>query len=338
MGAITLYGSAALLSAALTWAARRYAVARRLVDQPGERRSHQAVTPRGGGIAIVGVMLVGLLWGGPALQMAIAWPAAVGLVLVAGVGWWDDHRPLSARLRLAAHIVAAVLLGAAFHRAGLQLPGCIVLGAAAVVLVNVWNFMDGINGLATSQAILVAATAAMLAGPASPGWSLGWLLVAACIGFMPFNFPRARIFLGDVGSGALGYLLALLAGLLAIGHGDGFARSEVVWLLLLPASAFLVDASLTLGRRILRRERWWEPHVQHAYQALARRSGHTATTLAYGMWSAVGLGLASTLGGDGPVVGFMMCAAVAAWQGMGACWWWYLQDFERRMTARGPRT
>lgn len=338
MTALALIGCAALLAAALTWLARRYALARHLVDQPGERRSHQAATPRGGGVAIVVVMFVALLWPGKhGLQAAVALPMALGLALVAGIGWWDDHRPLSARLRLAAHVVAGMLLAAGLHGAGLDVPTCVVLGVTAVVLVNVWNFMDGINGLAASQAALVAATAAVLVGPGAQGWMPGWLLVAACIGFIPFNFPRARIFLGDVGSGALGYLLALLAGLVALGGADGPGRGDAM-LLLLPASAFLVDASLTLARRILRRERWWEPHVQHAYQASARRHGHTVTTLAYGLWSAGGAWLAWMLGGNDRAVGFMMCAAVAAWQGMGACWWWYLQDFERRMTARGPRT
>ncbi|QCO67642.2 hypothetical protein E5843_07410 [Luteimonas yindakuii] len=325
---IALYACAALVAAALTWLARRYAMARRLVDQPGERRSHQTATPRGGGIAIVLVMLAVLLWSGrDTTQAGFALPSALGLVLVAGVGWWDDHRPLSARLRLAVHIVAALLLAAAFREAGLDAVTAIVICGTAVVLVNVWNFMDGINGLAVSQAALVAATAAVIAGPDTTAWLLGWLLVAACIGFVPFNFPHARIFLGDVGSGALGYLLALLAGMVALEHTGTPVRGAAA-LLLLPASAFLVDAALTLGRRILRREHWWQPHVQHAYQALARQHGHTATTVAYGLWSLAGMLLACCLARSGYTFGFMMAAAVAAWQGMGALWWRYLQDSE----------
>jgi UDP-N-acetylmuramyl pentapeptide phosphotransferase/UDP-N-acetylglucosamine-1-phosphate transferase len=144
--------------------------------------------------------------------------------------------------------------------------------------VNVWNFMDGINGIAVSQAAIVAAAIAA----ASPSTAAAGIAVAAaCIGFLPFNFPRARIFLGDVGSGALGLLVACLC------VRAGGARIVDAVLVMLPLSAFLVDAGLTLARRVLRRERWWEPHAQHLYQALARRHGHTAVTLAYAAWTSL---------------------------------------------------
>lgn len=334
---IALFAGAAAASALLTWLARRYALARRLVDEPGERRSHVMATPRGGGVAIVLVMLAGLARAG-ATGPGIAFAAcsATGLVLVAGIGWWDDHRPLSARLRLAVHVLAGLFLAAGLWCAGLNPVAVAVVAVAAVVLINVWNFMDGINGLAASQAALVAAAASLLV-PSGPDFPLGWLMVAACIGFLPFNFPGARIFLGDVGSGALGYLLAMLAGLSALEIRSTAFGPAGAMLLLFPASAFLVDATLTLARRILRRERWWEPHVQHAYQSLARRRGHAVTTMLYGAWSAAGVLLTFTVATPERAFGFIMLAAVAAWQGLGALWWWYLQDSERRMTARGPR-
>lgn len=332
-----LYAGAAVATAGLTWLARRYALARRLVDQPGARRSHQTVTPRGGGIAIVVVVLLALLWSGSRVPHgAFVALAASGLVLVAGVGWWDDHRPLSARLRLAVHVAAALLLATGLRMSGVDGLACAAIFVAAVVLINVWNFMDGINGLAVSQAGVVAATAAILAGREGMTWPLAWVLVAACAGFLPFNFPRARIFLGDVGSGALGYLLAMLAGLMVLDEATTAVDGQVV-LLLLPAGAFLVDATLTLGRRILRGERWWQPHVQHAYQSLARRRGHVPTTLAYGLWSLTGMLVACGASESGWSLGFMIVPIVAAWQGLGALWWWYLQDSEQRMTERGPR-
>lgn len=261
---------------ATTWA-RRHALRRGLLDQPGARRSHVVPTPRGGGIGIAVVGLVAFAMLG-ANEGASWWLAGIGLLLVAGAGWWDDHRPASPMLRLAIHALAGMALAATLgmHGAG---PLVMALGfALAVGLVNVWNFMDGIDGLAASQGALCAA--ALLAVAGGPAALLAVAVCAACLGFLPFNLPRARIFMGDVGSGALGYLLAALL---------AFAALEVPaarWpLLLLPASAFLVDAAMTLGWRILRGERWWTPHVQHLYQSASRRFGHGRTMLAYAGWT-----------------------------------------------------
>lgn len=272
-----------------TYFARRYALSARLLDQPGERRSHLAATPRGGGIAIVVALLVAVGWlivGNPrqvaAQQQAWLASFAVGLVLVAAIGAIDDHRPLSPWLRLVVHALASLLLAC----------GCFVayadpwLALAAFVLsiglTNVWNFMDGIDGLAASQAALVAVGAALfLDGP------MQWVaaaLCAACCGFLPMNFPRARIFLGDVGSGALGFAVAALCIDIAAAGRPGWPLS------LLPLSAFLVDAALTLGGRMLRGERWWTPHVTHTYQVWARGLGqHIPVTLAYAAWTAISI-------------------------------------------------
>ena len=276
-------------SAAVTWLALRYARRRGLMDQPGERRSHAVATPRGGGISITVVLLAAILAMGwlyedlrPVLQAG-----ALGLVLVATVGWIDDHRPLSARIRLLAHALAAAMLAAALLVSGHGLlPAAIALGAV-LVLVNVWNFMDGIDGLAASQAAIAALGYALLGGTGTPAWALGLALAGACCGFLPFNFPRARIFLGDVGSGTLGHALALLVVLALVAPAEPLAPAG--WLLLvLPLAAFLVDATLTLGRRVLRREAWWEPHVQHAYQVWSRILGrHAPVTLLYAGWSMV---------------------------------------------------
>lgn len=266
-----------------TWLARGYAVRHRLLDQPGERRSHDSATPRGGGIAIVAALLVAIGWSmlRDPENVPLLSAIAAGLVLVAGVGWADDHRPLSPWLRLALHAVAAVILALGIrHESGSSLAaGCAFI--LALGLVNVWNFMDGIDGLAASQALLVALGYALMAGHGGLAW-LAIALAAACLGFLPFNLPKARIFLGDVGSGALGYMLAVLAMLVAIRDW------RVAPALLLPLSAFLIDASLTLATRILRRERWWLPHAEHAYQRWTRRTGrHGVVTMAYAGWTLV---------------------------------------------------
>lgn len=272
-----------LLAAAGTWLARRYALRFELLDQPGERRSHTVSTPRGGGISIVVCMLLGMAWMAVRVpqQAALMASLAVGLLLVAGIGWVDDHRPLPPLLRLAVQAIAALVLAAGFHRATGSLSTAAIAFVAVMVMVNVWNFMDGIDGLAASQAAIATAGLALLLGAGVWFW-LAAGLFAAIAGFLPFNFPRARIFLGDVGSGALGYLLAAL---LAAGHQSMAGR--ILWpLLLLPVSAFLIDAGFTLAMRMLRRERWWQPHVQHTYQVWARRLGrHAPVTLAYAVFS-----------------------------------------------------
>ena len=183
-----------------TWLARRYALKQALIDEPGERRSHSVATPRGGGIAIVISLLVAALALGirqpPIAPLMLAF--GTGLLLVAGIGWFDDHRPLSPWVRLAVHIVAAGLfafaVGDVFQ--SVWLGACAFV--ATLVLTNVWNFMDGINGIAAGQALVAALGLAWMAGGS---WGLLALaLAAACAGFLPFNFPRARIFMG-IGAG-----------------------------------------------------------------------------------------------------------------------------------------
>lgn len=272
-----------VLAASGTWLARRYALKKQLLDQPGQRRSHTVATPRGGGIAIVATVLPAIVWlalpGGP--ESFLLKCLAAGLALVAGIGWVDDHRSLPAWPRLLVQALAAFLLAWGVHRSTPGLLAPVLAFVAAMALVNVWNFMDGIDGLAGSQAAIVALAMALLLAGGVWGWVAAGL-VAALAGFLPFNFPRARIFLGDVGSGALGFLLA---GLLAAALESG----RVAWpLLLLPVSAFLVDAGFTLGMRILRKERWWTPHVQHTYQKWAGRNlSHVRVTLAYAGFSLV---------------------------------------------------
>jgi UDP-N-acetylmuramyl pentapeptide phosphotransferase/UDP-N-acetylglucosamine-1-phosphate transferase len=319
-----------LLACVGTWWARAYALRRGLLDVPGDRRSHETATPRGGGIAIVAVVLLAMLVLAAAApeQVAVLAAAACGLALVAAVGWLDDHRPVPAAARLLVHIAAGGLVGIGQWWTG-QGPEVVLLAVIAVpVLVNVWNFMDGIDGLAASQAAIAAAAFAVIAGEA---WNVGlaWAVVAACCGFLPFNFPRARIFLGDVGSGALGFLLAVLL----VAQAKPGGEPAGAWLLMaLPLATFLVDASLTLARRILRRERWWTPHVQHAYQRLACETGaHWPVTAGYGVWSIAGSVLLLTQSGKGMGVNL---AVPATWLLVTGMAWFALQG---AITARRDR-
>ncbi|MDO5609874.1 MAG: lipopolysaccharide biosynthesis protein [Pseudomonadota bacterium] len=292
--------------------ARAYALRQQLIDTPDDpRRNHLRATPRGGGIAMVVVMLAACLWLAFTDQLAWLW-LGLGLALVGGIGWWDDHRPLAARWRLLVHVIAAGSL--ALAGLGFGWPWWLVLGAffAAVVLTNIWNFMDGIDGIAASQAMLIAAAIAWLL---APGVIQGFALVVALAvaGFLPWNFPKAKIFMGDVGSGALGYVMAALWAM-------GFAEDvRLGWLLLLPFSAFLIDASLTLLRRILRRERWWQAHSTHSYQLWARRlRSHVPVSLAYASWTAAGI-IGACLLADASLLRILLAVGIVCLAGV-VCW------------------
>ena len=187
---------------------------------------------------------------------------------------------VSALIAIAAGLTLAVVLSRRaidFVWIACALAGLVLLFTAS--LINIWNFMDGINGIAASQAIVVAlGLAPLLPWP----YSLAALALGlACLGFLPFNFPRARIFMGDVGSGALGYAVAAVLAIASV-------RTDINWLLLLvPASAFLVDAGFTLLARIISGQRWMEPHTQHVYQrAVQAGASHARVT---GMYFALGL-------------------------------------------------
>lgn len=315
-----------LIGVAGTLVAWRYALSRDLLDHPGERRSHSHATPRGGGIGIVLAMLAAMTLVALRLPQyaVIMLGSGAGLSLVAAIGWIDDHRPLSPWSRLLVHALAAALLGLAFMHAGGAWPAGLALFMLTVTLVNIWNFMDGIDGIATSQAVIVALAYAWLAGDPAATW-LALALVAAGLGFLPFNLPRARIFLGDVGSGAIGYALAVVIALAVLQTGS--TRIEAWLLLLLPPSAFLLDTALTLAARMVRRERWWTAHVGHGYQRLTRLWGrHWPVTLAYAVWAGIGSLLAQSL--RGRPTAFIIAAAVAWYLGGGILWLWSQSRFD----------
>lgn len=320
-------------SALATRAAIAYARRRRMLDQPGPRRAHQQATPRGGGIAPVALIV--LAGGALALTGEHFDPAMLAcvaaLAAVAGIGWVDDHRPLPATPRLVVHVLAAavawhVLVGVPGTLAGFALAALGVLVVAGMT--NAWNFMDGIDGLASSQAMWVLALP-LLAGWLGGDWPLWCLLaLAALAGFLPFNAPRARIFLGDVGSGALGFLVAIVL-LQAVVQGHLDAP-----LALLPVSAFAVDAGLTLATRMLRGRRWWRPHRDHLYQWLVRhRHRHAVVAGAYTVWTVLASAMAVLANAQAGAVRWAVTFAVLssgalAWFGLRR-WLWIAQRARR---------
>lgn len=320
------YGAAvvALISCLATFAARGYALQRQLIDEPGDRRSHVVATPRGGGIGpvlVFALVLLLLIVLQPAAHAAL-WGTLGGFLAVAGVGFFDDHHPLAPFTRLCVHVIAGALLAWGFGLWASAPWLAVAVAGGVVVLVNVWNFMDGIDGIAASQALIVAACAALLLGPPWSAAAVGF--AAACLGFLPANFPRARVFLGDVGSGAFGFALAALACACLVGPPAKVAQTV---LLALPASAFLVDSGLTLARRLLRGERWWTAHTQHLFQVVARRFGHPKVTLAYAAASVIGGGVA-WVNRDRPVA-FTVALAVV-WYIASAFMWLVLQHLARQ--------
>lgn len=261
---------AVALSYGLTAAAIYYARRRGLLDVPVERSSHATAMPSGGGLGIVLTWVVvsvavpaGVL---PGYWMAAVLPAATVLAIV---GWLDDHRPLSPRTRFLVQVAVSFFLLVFAWRAGLlnsALP--LILGGLTLLwIANLYNFMDGSNGMAGMQGVFSGLMLTFLffrAGDA--GMALVSLLIAAsCGGFLPWNLVRARVFMGDVASVPLGFALAAL---LVYGTGSGAFSPAAAALVL---AAFIVDASLTLFRRVLRGERWYTAHRQHLYQQLILR-------------------------------------------------------------------
>ena len=262
----------------------------RILDHPNERSMHATPTPRTGGLAIWAGGLVGLVsliaWFG--FSPAIPW--FVGAVLiVGGISLLDDHSHVPVTLRLAAHATASTLLViGGLGPETLSLPGIRVeLGALAVFLVgvpflvwmiNLYNFMDGMDGLAGGMAVLGFSAFGILGVIAGDiGFAAAsFAVAAAATGFLVWNFPPARIFMGDSGASVLG----LLAGAFSLWaeHADLFP----LWVAVLVFSPFIVDASITLVQRTLRGRRPWEAHRDHYYQRLVRAGwGQCRTVLCW---------------------------------------------------------
>lgn len=273
----------------LTWVLRRYALSRSLMDIPNARSSHSVPTPRGGGVAIVLAYLAVLPVVG--YQGWLSWPMVIGLMgsgaWVAVVGFLDDHGHIAARWRLLAHFIGATwllawlpelpqlaVMGTSFD---LGLLGYLLGALMLVWLLNLYNFMDGIDGIASVEAITVCVGGALLyALVGIPMLAAAPLLLAAAVaGFLVWNFPPARIFMGDAGSGFLGVVLGGLT------LQAAWVAPQLLWAWLILLGVFVLDATFTLLRRLMRGDKVYEAHRSHAYQYASREFGaHLPVTLA----------------------------------------------------------
>ncbi|MBV6661205.1 glycosyltransferase family 4 protein [Pseudomonas yamanorum] len=277
-----------LMSFALTAALRSYALARSIIDVPNARSSHSVPTPRGGGVAIVVGFLVFLpiiTWAGllPLQVLIGTWLAGA---VVAIVGFMDDHGHIAARWRLLGHFSAAAWtlfwLGGvpAITVFGISIElgwlGGVFAAFYLVWMLNLYNFMDGIDGLASIEAVCACLGACLIywLGDVEGLFWLPLLLATAVAGFLFWNFPPARIFMGDAGSGFLGLMLGVIS------LQAAWVSSQLIWVWLILLGVFIVDSTFTLMRRLLRGDRVYEAHRSHAYQFATRRFGrHLPVTL-----------------------------------------------------------
>lgn len=316
------------LSAFGTWKMIAWAHRRNMLDTPNHRSSHTQPTARGGGVALVTAFYVGTA---AAWVLGLVEPRTVALLCcglpIAIVGYVDDARSLSPRTRLAVHMAAAAALLyvlwplPALSIAGYAVPPpmlAVLFLLGLVWLTNLYNFMDGIDGIAAGQAL----AAGLLWGWLAPGNAgvPALLFAAAAVGFLLYNYPPARIFMGDAGSGFCGFI----AGALVLYQADATQTPPLLWLI--PLSLFLCDATVTLITRVLRGQRASQAHRSHAYQRLSRRAGrHLPVSLGYFAITLMPLGALFWWAGQQPDsrAGWAFLAAVivpallAAWLGAG---------------------
>jgi UDP-N-acetylmuramyl pentapeptide phosphotransferase/UDP-N-acetylglucosamine-1-phosphate transferase len=282
----------------------RTGVAWRLAtDIPNDRSLHVRPTPRVGGWGIVPVSVVGILLAAPSL-----WCAAVAAAFLAALSQIDDRRGLPARVRFAAHLIAVVGF-VVLYPAPVSWLMLAALSFLMIWLVNLYNFMDGADGLAGGMALFGFggyAMAALTGAHPLPELALACALVAgAALGFLLFNFHPARIFLGDAGSISLGFLAG------ALGYWGWLRGAWPVWFPAMVFAPFITDASITLARRLLRGEKFWQPHREHYYQRMVRSGmGHAATAKTWYVVMAAGIMLAVYLLSLPPAVQWCV---VAAW-------------------------
>jgi len=305
---------------------RRQSLKRQWLDMPNERSSHERPTPRGAGIVVVSVCLLGYLLTVFVTGIHFSWGYFVGAILVAFVSWLDDLYSLAFGWRLSAHILAAVLviysegawnlisLGSGVEFS-LLWTGPFVTTLWVVWVINAYNFMDGIDGIAGVQGLAAsAAWAAICAGAGNGTYLFALIVFSAVAAFVFHNWHPARVFIGDVGSAFLGFTFAAMpllvaneipskAGLLPI------ASILVLW-------PFVFDTALTLCRRLWRRELIWTAHREHLYQRLVIAGfSHSTVTMVYGAFAVVTSSTALlVLSGSGNfsliIIGFVLVISV----------------------------
>ncbi len=272
--ALTLLVAGFALALAMEWLVLRVSTSRGVLAHPNARSFHDAPQPTAGGVAFVLPLLAYLAWlGWQGSTTALV--VGAGGTLIAAVGLWDDLRDVSARLRMTVHVlVASVVVWFVLPDAAWPL---LALAAFALVWqINLYNFMDGIDGIAGSQALLFL-VGAQIVGAGLPGWSgdLGWLASGAVLAFLVFNFPPSRLFMGDVGSGFLG----LLTGALVLLYWQQQSLPLPAALILL--AGFWLDSTYTLIVRVTSGQAFTQAHRSHLYQKVAAKRGHLWTTVGF---------------------------------------------------------
>ena len=290
---------------ALSWIGvalfRRWSLGRNLLDVPNERSSHVTPTPRGGGLIIALVGLLGYVSAAVLFDVPFSWGFFAGALLIATVSWLDDLYSLPFWTRLIVHIAGAVILVADLGVwRDVSLPvlstnvplgtitGTLITVGWVVWLVNAYNFMDGIDGIAALQATIAGIGWAVLGAAFDlPGLLLvGGLIASASLGFLIHNWQPAKIFMGDVGSAFLGFTLAALPLLAASERREQTSTLPVIAVLFV--WYFVFDTVFTLVRRSFGKKRVWEAHREHLYQAMIIGGwSHAAVTLLYGSAAAI---------------------------------------------------
>lgn len=283
----------------------------RMMDHPNERSLHSEPISRAGGLAIMVAFFV-VSGGALLLGVGISPILLFCALIITVISFLDDCYSLSVAVRFVIHLgVAIVLVVNGFHLSVLELPGwswrwpesvALVVSSVFIVwLINLYNFMDGMDGFAAGMAIVGFSCFALFGWQAQdqPFMTANLIIVSAVLGFLLFNFPPARIFMGDTGSSTLGFLVA------AFSLWASVAEIFPIWIAVLVFSPFIVDASITLIRRLFTREKIWEAHKSHFYQCLVQIGwGHRKTVLyayllmilcAVSAWLAMQLDLVSQL-------------------------------------------
>lgn len=295
----------ALAAGIIAWAGTGLAVRvlaqRAIVDIPNPRSSHSQPTPRGGGLAVVGsIAVVWAAWWVLDLGTGSWWPIFAAVAVLTAVSWADDLKGMPVWLRLGTHLICVIAGISLLPEDQLVFQGVVPLWLDRIVaavawlwFVNLYNFMDGIDGISSVETIAIGG--GLIAFSLASGWehpaaALALIVAAAAAGFAPWNWSPARIFLGDVGSVALGYLCGWV---LLVAAAEGWWSVALI----LPLY-YLADATLTLAHRIVRRERIWQAHANHFYQRAARQvSSHARVALTIAVANALLVVAAAASGG-----------------------------------------
>jgi Fuc2NAc and GlcNAc transferase len=253
-----------------------------MITQPGTRQSHEVATPTGGGLGLIFSIVAMSVFLQFVQALPVFWWQRVlpGVLLLAVIGWRDDKQPVSSLVRLMVQLAVSVwLLSFAGFQFSLSDAGLFAGALLAMVwTMNLYNFMDGSNGMAGFQGVFAGVVVAVLfyTGGQYAMALLSLAVAAACAGFLPLNFPHARVFMGDVASVPLGCVFASFA---VYGIYAGVMDISVAMLIM---SVFIVDATLTLLARVFRGERWYTAHAQHIYQRLiAHGWSHSRVLVVY---------------------------------------------------------